>query len=102
MGHAAELYTSSGGRKELDLKVANGEYSTLNQVMTMASRIMNDPTYKNFKLHVSKESIKSYYNGWAIQKLSPWKEAINRHLLILDQVNYIHETLYINIKLLYV
>ena len=38
-------------------------------------------------VHFSRESGRqSDYGGWTLPKISPWKDAINRHILILDQV----------------
>ena len=38
-------------------------------------------------LHASREGLTSSdLNAWAVQKNSVWKEAINRHILLLDQV----------------
>ena len=37
-------------------------------------------------VHFAREAIMNYSpNGWAVQKGSPWLEALNRHILSLDQ-----------------
>ena len=40
-------------------------------------------------VHFSKDPLKSSVGAaaWTVQKLSSWKQAIDRHILLLDQVN---------------
>ena len=47
-------------------------------------------------VHFAKEGVKMYNPaGWAVQKASPWLEALNKHILILEQAirNNITQTL---------
>ena len=30
---------------------------------------------------------RSYYHGWILNKISPWRQKIDRHILLLQQVN---------------
>ena len=46
----------------------------------------------NFKenspaVHLSKETISSYYNGWVTAKQSPWKKILDDHIGIIHQVS---------------
>ena len=36
--------------------------------------------------HVSKQKLRPYYHGWIFNKVSIWREVINNHILLLDQV----------------
>ena len=78
--------------KALDKKIAReGEDVKLLPFLTVASRYMRDPAYKNLPpLHFSSEIAQPYYFGWAVKKkFSIWREALNRHILLLDQVTLI-------------
>ena len=49
--------------------------------------MMNAPDAKSLtNVHFS--PVITDYGGWTVEKTSPWREAINRHILLLDQVNY--------------
>ena len=41
------------------------------------------------RVHFCKEPIMSlHFGGWAVQKMSPFLEPINKHILLLDQVYF--------------
>ena len=55
---------------------------------TWASKVMRDPSLKKYsgKVYFSKEIMRPYYNSWIVQKLSPWRDELDKYILRLDQV----------------
>ena len=54
--------------------------------------VKHDTYYKDKKkpiFNISKETLTSFYIGWATSKLSPWKNMLYNHIGIIWQVNHI-------------
>ena len=68
----------------------NGEFSHLTSYLHTAYYINLDPWYVNKTppyFQISKETLKPYYHGWIYPKVSKWKKDLDRHILLLQQVN---------------
>ena len=51
--------------------------------------VNSDPWYTGKPspiFQLSKEVMRPYYLGWVVNKVSPWKEEIDRHVLTIQQV----------------
>ena len=82
-------YYAANDQKDTYKKVAvEGSQAVLVSPIEYIDFLRKNPELKSIaKVHFSKETLKGNDPAvWAIQKLSPWRESLNRHILLLDQV----------------
>ena len=85
---SAIFYDSVQEKFTVIQKILNGEKITLlHDTYSWAYKVKNDFNDAPH-LHLVNEPIRPYYCAWAIQKASIWTDAINHHILVLDQVCY--------------
>ena len=66
-----------------------GTHVSLENTEAIAYLTLTDPFYKNMTppvFHISRETIRPYYHGWVFRKGSIWKEKIDQHILLVQQV----------------
>ena len=66
-----------------------GTHVSLENNEAIAYLTLTDPWYKNLTppvFHISRETIRPYYHGWVFRKGSMWREKIDRHILLMQQV----------------
>ena len=68
----------------------DGTHALLDNFEYVAYLLMTDPWYNNKTppyFHISKEVLRPYYHGWIYNKVSKWKDDMDRHILTVQQVN---------------
>ena len=68
---------------------ADGTHSLLITYEFVAFEIISDPWYKDKTppyYHVSKEILRPYYHGWICNRVSKWKDDLDMHILLIQQV----------------
>ena len=67
----------------------DGTHVSLENTEAIAYLTLTDSYYRNMAppvFHISRETIRPYYHGWVFRKGSVWKERIDRHILLVQQV----------------
>ena len=83
----ANFYPGSGFVDTI-LKVANEGGIFIEHYIAICDVIKNNPEFRKFPgFHFSKEGLNPYYSAWGLQKVSPWQEIVNKHLLQCHQVS---------------
>ena len=75
----------------------DGTHVSLENNEAIAYLTLTDPRYKNLTppvFHISRETIRPYYHGWVFMKGSIWREKIDKHILLLQQVKHLHTNRY--------
>ena len=67
----------------------DGTHVILTTFEFIAYLMMSDPWYNDKTppyFHVSKELLRPYYHGWIYNKISKWKDDLDMHILVVQQV----------------
>ena len=67
----------------------DGTHSVQMTAALVGNSVQSDPWYGDKPspiFQLSKEILRPYYLGWVVNKVSTWREKINRHILIIQQV----------------
>lgn len=68
---------------------ADGTHSLLTTYEFIAYELLSNPWYKDKTppyYHISKEILRPYYHGWICNRVSKWKDDLDMHILLLQQV----------------
>ena len=71
----------------------DGTHVSLENNEAIAYLTLTDPWYRNLTppvFHISRETIRPHYHGWVFRKGSIWRERIDRHILLTQQVKLNH------------
>ena len=71
------------------LMYSKGTHSVQITAALVGNTVLSDPWYGDKPspiFQLSREVLMLYYLGWVVNKVSPWKEELNRHILIIQQV----------------
>ena len=66
-----------------------GTHSVQMTPALVGNAVSSDPWYKDKPspiFQLSKEVLRQYYLGWVVNKVSPWREKLDMHILRIQQV----------------
>ena len=70
----------------------SGTHALLTTYEFIAYLLLSDPWYKDKTppyYHTSKEVLRPYYHGWICNRVSKWKDDLDMHILLIQQVFHI-------------
>ena len=71
--------------------LTDGNDVTIVNDLELRDWLKKNPEFQNLKYHFAKEVLANYdMMVWGVQRNSPWLEALNKHILTLDQAIIIH------------